>query len=154
MPNTTPYRFTADRRLADVRPWIDPRPTTDALLRRVRRLTGAYLAVSLAAVAALVLHRFDHADGSGAAWVHAIIVAATAIGTFSASILAGRGQRGAFLRLRVASVVLVVAVIVIAALPGDFPLWMKLAELLGAALMAVVAATVNGPTLRAHFRRG
>jgi peptidoglycan/LPS O-acetylase OafA/YrhL len=140
MPNPTTYLHSVP---------AGHSPDAPSLLRRVRRLTAAYLAVSLAAVAALALH----AGGNGSAWVHGIIVAATAIGTFSASILAGRGQRGAFMRLRIFSVVLVVAVIVIAALPGDFPVWMKLAELLGAALMAVVAVTVNGPTLRAHFKR-
>jgi peptidoglycan/LPS O-acetylase OafA/YrhL len=146
MPNATSYLSTTNAARA-----VGSSP--GALLRRVRLCTGAYLALSLAAVAALVLHRYDHVAGNASAWTHAIIVAATALGSFSASIVAGRGSRGAFIRLRVMSVVLVLAVLVIVALPGSFPLWMKLAEATGAALMAVVAVTVNGPTLRAHFAR-
>jgi peptidoglycan/LPS O-acetylase OafA/YrhL len=148
MPNPTTYSPIIRDRTAG-----SP-PTATSLLRRVRRLAGAYLAVSLASVAVLALHRYDHVAGGASVWTHGIIVAATALGSFSASILAGRGNHGAFTRLRVMSVVLVVAVTVIAALPGSFPLWMKLAEAIGAALMAAVAVTVNGPTLRAHFARG
>jgi hypothetical protein len=148
MSNTTTYSSTirGGRQASSA-------PTAPSLLRRVRLFCGAYLAVSLAAVAALVLHRYDHVAAGASAWTHGIIVAAAALASFSASILAGRGRRGAFIRLRVMSVALVLAVIVIAALPGSFPLWMKLAEVLGAALMAVVAVTVNGSTLRAHFAR-
>jgi peptidoglycan/LPS O-acetylase OafA/YrhL len=146
MPNATTYLPTTGGGRA-----VGSSPR--ALLRRVRLCTGAYLAVSLAAVAVLVLHRYDHVAGDASAWTHAIIVAATALGSFSASIVAGRGGRGAFIRLRVMSVVLVVAVLVIAVLPGGFPLWMKVAEAVGAALMAVVAVTVNGSTLRTHFAR-
>jgi hypothetical protein len=141
MPQTTTYLHSVpDAGSADV----------PALLRRVRTLTAGYLAISLAAVGALLLH----AGGNAAAWTHGIIVAVTAGASLSAAIRAGRGRRGAYLRLRVLSVVVVVAMIVIAALPGDFPLWMKLAELAGAALMAVVAVTVNARPLREHFRRG
>jgi peptidoglycan/LPS O-acetylase OafA/YrhL len=147
MPNITTYLPTGGRRAAA------SAPTADALLRRVRALTGAYLAVSLAAVGALVLYRYDHLDGNASAWVHAVIIAATALGSFSASVLAAHGNRGAFMRLRVISVVLVAAVAVIVALPGSFPLWMKLSEAVGAVLMAAVAVTVNGRTLRSRFER-
>jgi hypothetical protein len=147
MPNTTTYLPTSGRRAAA------SAPTADALLRRVRALVGAYLAVSLAAVGALFLHRHDHLDGNASAWVHAVIIAATALGLFSASVLASRGHRGAFMRLRVISVVLIAAVVVIVALPGSFPLWMKLAEAGGAVPMAAVAVIVNGRTLRLRFER-
>ena len=110
MPNTTTYLRSVQ---------TGSSPDAPALLRRVRALTAGYLAISLAAIAALVLH----AGGGASAWVHAVVVGATALGSFSASILASRGQRGAFIRLRVFSVVLVVAVAVIVALPGSFPLW-------------------------------
>jgi uncharacterized membrane protein len=148
MPNTTTYPTT----IRDGRTAGSP-PTVPSLLRRVRLFTGAYLAVNLAALAAIVAHRADHVAVGASVWTHGIIVAGTALISFSASILAARGNRGAFIRLRIASVVLVAAIVVIVALPGSFQLWMKLAEGFGALLMAVVAATVNGSTLRAHFTR-
>jgi uncharacterized membrane protein len=148
MPNTTTYPTTIrDGRTAS------SSPTVPSLLRRVRLLTGAYLAVNLAALAAIVAHRADHVAVGASVWTHGIVVAGTALISFSASILAARGNHRAFIRLRIASVVLVAAILVIVALPDSFPLWMKLAEGFGALLMAVVAATVNGSTLRAHFAR-
>lgn len=147
MRNTTTSLATGGRHA------VASASTADALLRRVRALTGAYLAVSLAAVGALVLHRYDHLGGNASAWVHAVVIAATAVGSFSASVRAARGNRGAFIRLRVISVVVVVAVAVIVALPSSFPLWMKLSEAVGAMLMAAVAGIVNGRTLRSRFER-
>jgi hypothetical protein len=128
-----------------------PGATVQALLRRVVLLATGYAAISLASVAAIVLHRIDHVATGPSVWTHGIIVAATALMALSGAILASRGNRGAFLRLRIGSAVLVIAVLVIVALPGSFPLWMKLSEALGAALMAAIAVTVNGRTLRSEF---
>jgi hypothetical protein len=127
--------------------------TAQAQLRRVALLAAGYFAISLASVAAIVLHRLDHVAVGGSVWTHGIIVAATAVMPLSTAILAGRGNRGAYRRLRIGSVVLVAAVLVIVALPGSFPLWMKLTESLGAVLMAAIAVTVNGRTLRSEFRQ-
>jgi hypothetical protein len=111
MPNTT-YPHSNHRALDE------SGPNAPTLLRRVRLLVGGYLAVSLAALAVIVAHGADHVAVDGSVWTHAIIVAGTALISFSASILAARGNHGAFIRLRIVSVVLVVAIAVIIALPG------------------------------------
>jgi hypothetical protein len=147
MLNTTSHHITNHQTLGG------SSPSAPTLLRRVRLLCGGYLAINLMAMAAVVAHRADHLAVDPSVWIHGIIIASTAIGSFSASVLAARGARGAFIRLRIMSVTVVAAIVVIVALPGSFPLWMKLAEGAGAVLMAAVAATVNGSTLRARFAR-
>jgi len=61
MPNTTTYLPTFRGGRAAGSP-----PTAPSLLRRVRLFAGAYLAVSLASVAALVQHRYDQVAGDRA----------------------------------------------------------------------------------------
>jgi len=52
------------------------------------------------------------AEVNGPAWVRSIVVVATALILLSAATLASRGSRGAFLRLRIISIVTTVAIVV------------------------------------------
>src|ERR1700744_5233354 len=105
MPNTTTHLLTSSPSRG-----VGSGATAQTLLRRVVLLTAGYLAISLASVAAIALRVFGHAATSGSVQIHGIVVAATAIGSLTGAILAGRGSRAAFTRLRGSSVVLVVAV--------------------------------------------
>ena len=69
----------------------------------------------------------------------------------SVTVRAARGSRAAYLRLRIISAVLVVAIAVIVALPGRFPLWMKAEQGVAGLLMVGVAVLVNGRGLRSLF---
>lgn len=126
-------------------------PGTAAVFHKIKLLAGGYLGVSLAALAAIVLMRNHTAEVTSSVWVQGIVIAASAVGAFVAANRAAHGSRGAYLRLRILSVVVVAAVVVKIALPGVFPLWVK-AELgvLGL-LMAGVAVLVNSSQLRSLF---
>jgi hypothetical protein len=60
---------------------------------------------------------------------------------------AARGSYRAFLRLRLASAIMVAAIAVIVALPDPFPLWMKIDQACSGLILAAVVAIVNGRAL-------
>lgn len=126
-------------------------PGARAAFGCVKRLVAAYLALSVASLVAIALLRHDHAAVNSAVWTHGAIVALSALLTFFLTVRAARGSARAFLRLRIISVVMVVAIAVIIALPGSFPLWMKVEHGACGILLIAVAAIVNGRELRAVF---
>lgn len=126
-----------------------PRPA--AAFRKIKPLLAGYLGISVLAVAATALMRHNSAEVNSAVWTHGIIVAASALVAFTLAIVAARGSRGAYLRLRIISVVTVAAIAVIIALPGSFPVWMKAEQGVAGLFMIAVAVLVNGSHMRSLF---
>ncbi|MGW3009305.1 hypothetical protein ACWC9R_10755 [Streptomyces sp. NPDC001219] len=62
-----------------------------------------------------------------------------------------RGRRRSYLRLRLASGIMLVAIAVIIVLPGAFPVWLKIEQGVCGALLTGVVAIVNGKQLRSAF---
>jgi hypothetical protein len=123
-----------------------------ATMRRVTALVGCYVGLSvLTLVAAYVLRDTGQVDG--AVWIRGGIVAATSLLTLSFAVRAARGNRRMFLRLRIVSAILLVAVVVIAALPGLLPLWMRIEQGVCGLLLLGVVVLVNGRPVRAAFAR-
>ena len=102
-------------------------------------------------MAAIVLMRHHSAEVNSSVWTHGILVAARALVAFIVAVRAARGSRNAYRRLRIISVALVVAITVIIALPGSFPLWMKAEQGVAGLLMIGVAVLVNRSQLRSLF---
>jgi hypothetical protein len=103
-------------------------PAAREPFRVIKGLLLGYLGIGIAALVAVILLRNHPAEVNGPAWVRSIIVVATALILLSAATLAARGSRGAFLRLRIISIVTTVAIVVIVALPGTFPVWLKIEQ--------------------------
>lgn len=119
--------------------------------RRIKRLVGCYLGLSALTLVAVVLLR-DHSDDvNSAVWTRGVIVVASALLTSVFAARAARGARRAYLRLRIISAVMVVAIAVIIALPGTFPLWMKIEQGVCGLLLIGVVVLVNGRHLRSLF---
>jgi hypothetical protein len=108
--------------------------------RTVSRLVWAYAALSALAV---VVAEAAPAGQADATRTHAIIVLAGALVTCRFAARALRGNRRALLRLRIAAVVEPVAIAVVIAIPGDFPLWMMLEQAVGFVLLVAVAALLR-----------
>ena len=119
--------------------------------RVIKGLLLGYLGIGIAALVAVILLRNHPAEVNGPAWVRSIVVVATALILLSAATLASRGSRGAFLRLRIISIVTTVAIVVIVVLPGTFPVWLKVEQSVCGVLMLGVALLANGRTARARF---
>ncbi|MFB9834581.1 hypothetical protein [Actinoallomurus acaciae] len=130
---------------------MDTKPQTRTALRTVKLLVGGYLLLSLVTFVAIVLLRDHHSVVTAAVWVRGTIVALTSLLMFSFAARAARGSRGAFLRLRIASAVMVVAIVVIIALPGTFPMWLRLEQGVCGLLLLGVVALVHGRRLRSLF---
>jgi len=120
-------------------------------LRGVQLLVGGYLAVSVLTLIAIVALRNDSAAVNDAVWTRGTIVVASAVLTFLFARRAAQGSRKGFLRLRIVSAVMLVAIVVIIALPGTFPLWMKAEQAVCGLLLLGVALIVNGKHLRSVF---
>lgn len=119
----------------------------------VKALLVGYLAVSVLTLAAIVLLRNDVSVVNPAVWIRGTIVAASSVLTLAFAAGAARGSRGAYRRLRIITAVMPVAIVVIIALPGTFPLWMKLEQAVCGVLLLGVVAVVNGRVMRASFAR-
>lgn len=127
------------------------RPRNRAALHRTALLTGGYLLLSALTLAAVVVLRDDSALVDDAVWVRSCAVLLSALVTFVCARRAARGSRPAFRRLRILSTAMTVAIVVILAVPGSFPLWMKLDQAACGLLLAGVVLAVNGRHLRTVF---
>jgi hypothetical protein len=126
-------------------------PATRTAFRSVKLLVGGYLAISVVTLAAIVLLRHHAAMVNSAVWIRGVIVVASAALMSMFVVRVARGSRRAYLRLRIVSAVMVAAIVVIIALPGTFPLWMKVEQGACGLVLIGVVAIVNGPRLRSLF---
>jgi len=105
----------------------------------MKLLAGGYLAVSVLTFVPIVLLRDHPAIVNDAVWVRATIVMISAALSFTFAVRAAGGSRGTIRRLRILSVVMIVAIAVIVALPGTFPVWLKVEQGFCGLLLAGVA---------------
>ncbi|HEY2058673.1 MAG TPA: hypothetical protein VGH57_09930 [Amycolatopsis sp.] len=126
-------------------------PRSRSAFRLVRGLVSGYLGLSVLTLVAIFLLRDNKTMVTDSVWVRATIVVASALLTLSLTVRASRGSPGAFRRLRIVSGVMLVAIVVIAALPGAFPVWLRIEQgVCGLALLGVVLI-INGRHLRSLF---
>jgi O-antigen/teichoic acid export membrane protein len=122
-------------------------------LRGTRVLLGAYLVLSVLTMVAIVVFRDDVSMVTDTVWVRCTIVLVSALLTVLFARSAARGSRRGFLRLRIVTAVMVVAIAVIVALPGFLPVWVRVEQgVCGVVLLAVVVVT-NGRRVRSVFTR-
>ncbi|MEV6923576.1 hypothetical protein AB0M46_03530 [Dactylosporangium sp. NPDC051485] len=113
------------------------------MTRTPRMFAAGYLLLSLATLAVIVALRHNAAVVNAAVWIRGSIVVASAAVT---NILALRGD---VRRLRIISIVMVIAITVIVAVPGPFPLWLKIEQVACGLLLVGVAATLPRKARRA-----
>lgn len=121
-------------------------PTTS--LRGARWLVGAYTIISVLTVGAIiVLSRIDPPLVNQEAWVRGCIVAATSVLTFTFAHRAFRGSVKALRRLRLAALVITVAVVAVL-LIVPLPEWMMIEQAVCGLLLLITAILA----LRAEIR--
>jgi hypothetical protein len=126
-------------------------PRTRAAFRGVKLLVGAYLGLSVLTLVAIVLLRGNPTMVNDAVWGRGTIVVVSSLLTYGFAARTTRGSRRAYLRLRIVSAAMVVAIVVIIALPGAFPLWLKIEQGVCGLLLLGVVVIVNGRRLRSVF---
>jgi hypothetical protein len=130
---------------------IDHHARAKVALRTVTALVGSYLAISVLTLGAIIVFRDNPSIVNTAVWIRGTIVVASAALMFVFARRASDGAARAFLRVRLISAIMLVAIVVIIALPGTFPLWMKLEQALCGVLLFVVVILVNSRRLRSFF---
>lgn len=120
-------------------------------LRAVLTLVGGYLGLSALTLVAAVLLRHHAAIVTDAVWVRGTIVLASALLMTAFATRAVRGSRRAYLRLRLMSAGMVVAIAVVVSLPGLFPVWMRIEQGACGLLLLGVVLIANGRRLRSAF---
>ena len=116
-------------------------------LEPVARLVTVYVLVVVATIAALaLLAAAAPSQATGDAWVHAAIVTVFAVLLPIRLRAARRGDRRAAAAVTVVATVLMVVNVVEAAIPGLFPVWMRI-EMIG---IAVLMAAIVTASLRAR----
>ncbi len=126
-------------------------PQTRKAFRVIRALVGGYLVLGVVTLGVIVALRNDAAQVNSAVWTRATIVVVTAVLLIMFIGRAARGSRGAYRRLRIVSIITPVAIAVIIAVPGTFPLWMKIEQGICGLVMIAVAVIANGSHLRGVF---
>jgi hypothetical protein len=117
-------------------------------LRTVRRLAAAYLAVSALTLVVVVLLRNHAGMVNDAVWVRTTIVTVSAVLTVLFATRAARGHRRSYLRLRIVTAVMPVAIAVIVALPGMFPVWLKVEQVVCGLILLAAVVIVNRKQVR------
>ena len=126
--------------------------TTRAAMRGVTALVGAYLTISVLTIVTAAIYRDDPAIVNTAVWIRGSIVAVTAALMFRFALGAGAGNPRAYLRLRIVSAVMVVAIaVILLAIPGDFPLWMRIEQATCGTILVVVVILANRARVRSTF---
>jgi hypothetical protein len=102
-------------------------------MKTMRTLVACYLTLSILTLVAVFLMRHHTNLVNTAVWVRTSIV------TASAALMTSFVVRAAYTRLRIVSTVMLVAIAVILAVPGDFPFWLKVEQAVcGLLLVGVV----------------
>ncbi|MFF8787436.1 hypothetical protein [Streptomyces sp. NPDC015125] len=142
----TPMPHAVEPTGGDSRP-----PHLRRALRGTKLLVGGYALVSGLTLLAVILLRHHPGLVTDAVWVRASIVVATSLLMVSFAVRTGRGHSRSYLRLRLASGVMLVAIAVIVALPGAFPVWLKAEQGVCGVLLLGVVVIVNGRRMRSAF---
>ena len=122
------------------------------VFRKVRFLVGCgYVALSVLTVVGIGVLSGRGDDPGDAVWTRAVIVVLSSLLTLRFTVRAARGGRRDYLRLRIASAVMLVAIVVIVSLPGAFPVWLRIEQGVCGLLLLGVAVLANGGPTRALF---
>lgn len=124
--------------------------------RRIKALAALYLALSVLTLGVAALLRDHPSQVNDTVWIRGVIVALSACVTLSFAVHAARGAPRALLRLRIITIVMPVAIVVIVALPGLIPTWMKIEQAACGVLLvwAAVLAHEASRTAREVTRSG
>lgn len=112
-------------------------------MRNVVWLVRGYVLVSVLTLVTMVVFRNDAAMVPDSVWIRGTLVAVASLVTWLFAVRAARGERKMLLRLRIVTSIMLVAIVVIIALPGLFPLWFKLEQGVCGLLLLPVVVQLN-----------
>jgi hypothetical protein len=127
-------------------------PDTARTVRRARMLAVALTTVNLLNVGYLILLHGDPRIVTDAAWGRSLILLIAGLALIFFTTGLGYGSYRSYLCVRVESIALLVSVVVMIAIPGLLPAWMKIEQAVcGVILLALVLLVIT--QLRTVFSR-
>lgn len=126
-------------------------PRSLTAFRGTKILVGCYIVISVLTLVVAYLLRNDHGMVNDTVWLRGEIVVVTSLLMFTFALGAARGRRRAYLRLRIASAIMLVAIAVLISLPGFLPVWMRIEQGVCGLLLLGIVLIVNGKHLRSLF---
>jgi len=127
--------------------------TTQQAFGKVKKLVTAYGALSVAVLAVVVVLSVEGREVTSFMWGRTAGMFASAAVTYWLTVLAARGARWAYVRVRIICVLVPIAIIAIDSIPGALPLWFVATQVAGALPLVPAAFIVNRSGLRAAFPR-
>ncbi len=127
-------------------------PRSKSAFQTIKTLVGLYVLLNLGTLVVAFVLRNKPDLVTDAVWVRGTILFITSLLLFSFASQLSKGARKAYLRVRILSAILFASVVVILAIPGDFPMWMKLEQTVCGLLLLGIVVIVNGNHLRTMFK--
>lgn len=127
------------------------RDDSEKAFTTTKLIVEAYGALSAGVLITVVVRALTGHTVTSFMWGRSAGVLASAAVTYWLTVLAARGKRWAYVRLRIVSVVVPVAVIAVDVIPGTLPVWFIALHTICALTLAATAFVVNGSGLRAAF---
>ncbi|WP_314148763.1 hypothetical protein [uncultured Leifsonia sp.] len=124
-----------------------------ALFRPILVLLWCFLTVSAAMIAFLAVLASVGVGVDIAVWIRSSFVLASSVVLLLLGVFAARGSRASWVRLRIITPIVVLAVVVIVAIPGFLPDWVRVEQAVCGALVLPVAILANLPRAGSAFRR-
>ncbi|GAA3120345.1 hypothetical protein ACFQ0X_05490 [Streptomyces rectiviolaceus] len=118
---------------------------------KVKVLAAAYGALSAAVLITVAVLAVTGQTATSFMWGRSAGVLASAAVTYWLTVLASRGARWAYLRVRIISIVVPITIVSIDMIPGALPLWFVALQVACALTIGATAFLVNGSALRAAF---
>jgi tellurite resistance protein TehA-like permease len=116
--------------------------------RPVKALVVAYVALSVATLVVAYALRHHPQLVTDGVWIRGGIVALSSLLTLRFVLGAARGSRRMWIFLRIGSATMVVAIVVVVAVSGLIPDWMKVEQVACGLLLLAVVVIVNGQRVR------
>ncbi|SFJ11404.1 hypothetical protein [Amycolatopsis sacchari] len=118
-------------------------------MENVKKFVAVYGAFAVAVLVVVVVLSVMGHEASSFEWGRTIGMVASAAVTYWLTVLAGRGARWAYVRVRIIVVVVPIAVIALDAIPGALPLWFAATQIAGALALVPAAFLVRRAASRA-----
>ncbi|MEE4419308.1 hypothetical protein [Streptomyces bugieae] len=129
-------------------------PRTRRAFGTAKKLVAAYGALSAAVLITVAVLALTGHQVTSFMWGRSGGVLASAAVIYWMTVLAARGTRWAYLRVRILSVLMPIVIVGIDMIPGVCPLWFALIQAVSAVPLAAAAFLSNGSQLRAAFPKG
>ncbi|MEV1171784.1 hypothetical protein [Nonomuraea sp. NPDC049784] len=126
-------------------------PRTQAAFGKAKILVAAYGALSTAVLITVAILAVNEQTVTSFMWGRSAGVLASAAVSYWLTVLASRGARWAYLRVRIISIIMPPAIIAIDMIPGVLPAWFVMIQATCALAIGAAAFIINGSRLRAAF---